>query len=492
MSRRLTNRIFILYAFYFLIICTFLFSFSCAVQQPPTGGEDDNTPPKVVEIYPPDNTINFSGNKIRITFDEYVDRRSFREALFISPKPKGEINLNWSGKEVEIEFSVPLEKNKTYVFTIGKLLKDVNKGNPITEPISFAISTGPVIDRCKISGKVFDFSFVPGTSEVYRNLVVTAYKINGTEVNPEVKEPDFVSPVSPDGKYFFGNIPYGTYRLFAIVDNDRDYLFSPDFDNIAVTNDITLLPDSAYIKDVNFILDLDPKYTTEHCLKLWDTQTINFKGTKTNLKWFSNQLFNDSSGSVAFSYINESDNLPVTPNIIALIKNQKVLKLNLITESELINASDYSKTLLNFFWISDSLLSIKTQNKLNYSSPYILILPINNQKHTLKFKTAPIRKFGSIRGNIYGSDTGKVIVFFVNNENNLIYYNNAFDLNSTYEFNDILEGNYTLFAFIDRNGDGVFNRGSYFPHTNCEPFFIFPELLKIQGNWTLDNVNISF
>ncbi len=475
-----------------LIVSVCLLIFSCAVQEPPSGGEDDTTPPRIVEIYPADNTVNFSDNKIRITFDEYVDRRSFREALFITPKPKGEIKLNWSGKEVEIEFSKPLEKNKTYVFTIGKLLKDVNRGNPITEPITFAISTGSAIDSCKIFGKVFDLSFIPPTSEIYRNLVVTAYRINNQDINPEVNEPDFVCPVAPDGKFVFNNLPFGKYRLFAIVDNDRNYLFNKDFDNIAVTNDLILNQDIPVVKNVNFFLDLDPKFTTENCLKLFDTQTSGFKGSKANVKWFMNQLFFDSTGFVAFSYKEESDDVSVNPSIVTFLKNQKISKLDLITSTELINTSNESKSLLSFFWISDSIVNISTTEKLDFSTKYILKLRINNTLHNLKFKTAPVRKFGSLTGNIYGNFENKVIIFLINNDNGLIYYNNVFDINSKYEFKNVLEGNYILVAYIDMNEDGLYNRGNYFPHLAGEPFFIYPELIKINGNWTLENVNINF
>ncbi|MCX7834319.1 MAG: Ig-like domain-containing protein [Ignavibacteria bacterium] len=492
MIKQLRNSLLINIIKRFYILFLLIFGFYCAVQEPPSGGEDDTTPPKVVEIYPPNNTVNFKDNKIRITFDEYVDRRSFREALFISPRPKGDIILNWSGKEVEIEFSTPLEKNRTYVFTIGKLLKDVNRGNPITEPISFAISTGATIDEGKISGRVFDFSFVPSKSEVYRNLVVTAYKIINQDINPEFLQPDFVCPVAPNGEFSFTNLPYGKYRLFAIVDNDRDYLYTPDFDNIAITNDIFLSMDSSNITGINFLLDLDPKYTTEYCLSLWGSQNIIFKGANTNARWLINQLNLDSLGNVAFSYSNGAENLPVIPSILTYLKHQKIPKLDLISGTKLINNSDNSKVLLNFYWVSDTILNIRPQENLNYFISYTLEIQIDNKVHNLKFKTAPIRKFGNLKGNIYGNYQKKVIVYLVNNENSLIYHRGVFDLNSIYGFDNILEGKYTLFAFVDENEDGVYNRGNYFPYSMCEPFFMNPELLVVQGNWTLENVNISF
>ena len=89
-----------------LIIFTALYIFAyfagCANQQPPSGGEDDKMPPKIKYLYPRPNTVNFKGSEITLEFDEYVDRRSFIDAFFVTPKPKGGIEYDWSGKEVTV------------------------------------------------------------------------------------------------------------------------------------------------------------------------------------------------------------------------------------------------------------------------------------------------------------------------------------------------------------------------------------------------------
>ena len=87
-----------------LIIITFLLINSCAHQLPPGGGEVDMIPPEVVEVYPPDGTINYDDNYFEIEFSEYVDRRSLKDALFISPNIEGRLIYEWTGTSISVEF----------------------------------------------------------------------------------------------------------------------------------------------------------------------------------------------------------------------------------------------------------------------------------------------------------------------------------------------------------------------------------------------------
>jgi len=74
--------------------------FGCANQLPPTGGDVDRLPPEIVEVFPPDGTTNYEKDYFEIKFSEYVDKRSVRDAIFISPFIEGALELSWSGKSM--------------------------------------------------------------------------------------------------------------------------------------------------------------------------------------------------------------------------------------------------------------------------------------------------------------------------------------------------------------------------------------------------------
>lgn len=129
------------------IILLFLFvTWRCANQLPPGGGPIDTIPPQIVEVYPHNGTIQYNKNYFEIKFSEYVDKRTVRDAIFISPPLKYGIEFNWSGKSLKLVFKDTLKDNTTYTITIGASVSDLNNNNKMSEPYTFAFSTGEVIE----------------------------------------------------------------------------------------------------------------------------------------------------------------------------------------------------------------------------------------------------------------------------------------------------------------------------------------------------------
>ncbi|MFA3782081.1 Ig-like domain-containing protein [Melioribacteraceae bacterium 4301-Me] len=206
----------------FAIICSIVM-LKCANQLPPGGGPIDKTPPKIIEIFPADGTINYHENYFEITFSEYVDKRSVIESIFISPSVEGQKEYDWSGRTLRVSFRDSLKKNTTYTITIGTDVKDINNGNKMAEAVTFAFSTGDKIYNGTISGKVYGNN-ISGT-------MIFAYKIlKDSSVNPLVQKPDFISQVGNNGFYKLVGISDGVYRVFAILDKYRDLKYNPQDD----------------------------------------------------------------------------------------------------------------------------------------------------------------------------------------------------------------------------------------------------------------------
>ena len=54
-----------------------LLGWACATPVPPSGGPVDKTPPDLVGMYPPSNSVDFDGSTVRFEFSERVDRAAF-------------------------------------------------------------------------------------------------------------------------------------------------------------------------------------------------------------------------------------------------------------------------------------------------------------------------------------------------------------------------------------------------------------------------------
>lgn len=209
----------------FFVLAAFFLS-ECANQLPPGGGEVDTIPPKIIEVYPQDGTTNFSDDYFELGFSEYVDKRSVKEAIFISPAIDVELELDWSGKYVRVYFPNSLRQNITYVVTIGTDVKDYNNGNNMSQPFSFVFSTGSEIDRRKIAGKVFN--------EKPQGIMLFSYLMKDGEDSLLNRKPDYISQTNSSGYYEIAGLAAGTYRVFAVRDEFRDLLYQPDQDEIGI------------------------------------------------------------------------------------------------------------------------------------------------------------------------------------------------------------------------------------------------------------------
>lgn len=458
---------------------------SCANQLPPSGGEDDRIPPKVESIQPLPNTVNFSGKKIEIEFDEYVDRRSFRESLFISPKPKGEIEYNWSGKSVEIVFNAGLEKNRTYVFTIGTGLKDTRGSNAISQPISFAISTGNKIDNGKIRGAVYDFSISESSSDKYKNLIICAY-LKNRDINPEKDLPDFITQVNQDGIFSFSNLPEGEFRVFAINDNDRNFLFDKNFDDISVPSGDILIKDSLLNNNVNFLMSFTQNYFVQNFYSFISKDGVPFGGISSQFQSFINQLTKDSLG-LLYSTLKkyESDYPPDLISFFYFPLND--LSKLFITENikyvDTITKKDFP---LSYKWLDDSLLEIRARQPASPGSIVRVNVDFRAEgkqiNSTYILSVSDLRKMSRIEV-INQYDSLNIICVLLNKNN--IYHFKQENLKgiANYTFDNLPQSEYIIFSFEDKNSNDVFDRGSYNPFIPSERFYLSEKPINTKGGW---------
>lgn len=459
----------------FFLTIFILFFFGCANQLPPSGGDDDTTPPKVLKISPAPNSLNYSGNSIRIEFSEYIDRRSFKDALFISPKPSGELNFNWSGSGVEIEFPKDLSKNTTYSIVVGKGLKDIHN-NSITAPIQFAFSTGSNIDNGKISGKVY--------SQKTDNLMIFAYinkDISDTSLNPNKKFPDFFTQVNEKSQFSFDHLPVEKFRLFALKDNNKNLLYDVGADEIAVLSEDIDISDTLKKYEANFLF---PDFLTD------DNYLYSGKYIST--------LSGDTSNSIFSSLKNNDINIPIDARFIYYFKNNKVSRFDIAENLKLLDTASKKYYRMHFNWASDTVLEITATEEFKYSAPMKFIFDLNNTKlrmnYEIFFNTADERKLGNISGKVGDFEKiGKpVLIKLYNQNNNLIYYSKLLESDSLFGFKKVPEGQYILFSFSDGNNNRQYDYGIPYPFKPSEKFIVFEPILNLKGGWNIENVFIKF
>ena len=215
-----------------------LFMVGCAGQVQPSGGPPDAVPPTIIRTVPDTNALHVSTQFVELEFSEYVDRRSVEEAIFISPHV-GTLEFDWGGRDVQINFSDTLRRNTTYVVTVGTDVVDLRAQNRMAQGFTLAFSTGDSLDPGEIQGKVVDDE--PG------GVLIFAYNLRGIDadtLNPTHLRPDYIMQTGADGQFRLRNIVLSKYRVIAVRDEYRDFVYDREIDAYGVTQqDVTITPD---------------------------------------------------------------------------------------------------------------------------------------------------------------------------------------------------------------------------------------------------------
>lgn len=210
------------YFTYFLLLgCVAVWAVSlssCANILPPSGGDRDSLPPRLVSAFPKDSAVNVPLNtkNIVLTFDEYVQLQNPLDVI-VSPIPsqQGFPALDYKLRNVTIKLKDSLEPNTTYSFNFGDIIRDVNEGN-IDRNFTYAFSTGRSIDYNTYQGKVLEAETGKPRSDssmlvvLHRNLADTAVR---------KLMPRYFARMNGKGEFTFHNLPQGTFAVYAVSSN---------------------------------------------------------------------------------------------------------------------------------------------------------------------------------------------------------------------------------------------------------------------------------
>ncbi|MEJ2004107.1 MAG: Ig-like domain-containing protein, partial [Cyclobacteriaceae bacterium] len=103
---------------------------NCANQTQPTGGPQDETPPKLLYTYPESGSVNFTDREIRLMFDEDLQVRNAKNQILITPRTSVDYDIKVRREEVIMEFDSLLDPNTTYTINFRESVQDLTEGNP--------------------------------------------------------------------------------------------------------------------------------------------------------------------------------------------------------------------------------------------------------------------------------------------------------------------------------------------------------------------------
>lgn len=510
----------------YLLLFVQLF-YSCATIVPPTGGDKDNSPPKLIKTKPLNNSINTFPKKISLVFDEYIDLKKGVENIIVSPslytKPSFKVNKN------KLNVTLPtdsLKKNTTYNIKFINSISDINEGNVIKE-LNFSFSTGTVFDSQNFICKCFNN---------YNNKTIPNCK--GTLINKNNKSL-YYSTSYNDGILKFNNLSQDSFIFTAFTDLNKnnvldfneyyfykEFFLNPkqDFENIYLIKNIP--------KDTLKLMVSEASYVDQNTISLKFNRSINLKDKISySLNNFFNKKENDlistknkDSFLIYYSF-NERDSLILKIKLndffqsfkIKQSKNREKKQLQLELKTPLVTKDIpiIFKTNIPILLINSELIFIngkKTEKDIQVSKNSSLIINnFNNYPVEIIFKKGSITdingisefsdtfKINQTKANETGNISFNITDSLINLNTNLLItiYNENYKYNITstlgekIRINNLLPGSYDLEIVLDENKNGIADEGNYFEGIIPERIIRFDKFFNVKPNWDIENVNIN-
>lgn len=187
----------------------------------PQGGPIDSIAPVIVKSSPANGATNVQSKEVVLNFDEYVQIEGAVDNILVSPPQKHVPEIKAVGKHVSVLFQDSLQENTTYTIDFGNQIVDLHEKNPY-EDLTFAFSTGQTIDSLAIFGHLIDAENLNPVS----GIVVGLHEVAGDSAfhsTPFIR----IGRTNSEGEFSIKNIKPGTYKLYALQDNSRDYVHQP-------------------------------------------------------------------------------------------------------------------------------------------------------------------------------------------------------------------------------------------------------------------------
>ncbi len=514
--------------------------YSCARRGTPEGGPKDITPPSITSSTPENNSINFTAEKVRIYFDEYIKLKDLQKQLIVSPPLKYQPYIypqSGASKYLEIEILDTLQENATYVFNFGQSVVDNHEENPYSF-FTYVFSTGDYIDSLELEGFVLDA--VQKKPDPFISVMLYEVDTAYTDSTIYQKPPTYLTNTLDSSTNFrLTNLKEGTYKLVALKDEAGNYKFDPKTDKIAFIDHFIEIPsDSVY--GLNLFKEVPEYKATRPALIAKNKIFFGYEGMHQGMQIdlisekpddYDYRVFPDTETDTLNYFFTpfEADSLIFV--VQKEVRQQQVIDTFTVRVKELYADTLVVAQLNKGFALNDSLKLLASTpmeridedlvSVMNKDS-ILLDFTANLDKQTnifnLKWPTEPDQKYqvqllpgaitdfyGDVNDTLtYGMSTKSIaelgsmrvtlnnvreypVILQLTDQNGVVQYEQFItEQNYSYEFLNINPASYLIRVIHDTNGNGKWDTGNYLQKIQPERISYFPDVVELRANWEIE------
>jgi hypothetical protein len=432
----------------------------CAQISAPTGGPKDTIAPVLVKSSPESHSVRFSGNRITISFNEYIELKDLSDQLIISPLPKQNPLINSSLKTISIKLKDTLLPNTTYSFNFGNAIRDINEGNAM-KSFNYCFSTGEHIDSFSIKGKVI----LAESGKADSTIKVLLYR-NAADTAVLSRRPDYISRLNGQGEFIFSYLPRDVFSIFALKDGDGNKWYNSGAETFGFIGEP--VESGLATTPVKLLA-----YVEKAVIKSAPAALPSKKGEEKRLRFTTNLM----SGKLdQLQPLNLQFSAPlkkmVTDSILLCDTNYLPIK-----NYELTIDSSRKNIQIHSTWLAEQPLRLLlNKNGLEDSTGLTLL-----KTDTLRFAVKGDNEYGQLKINFKNIDLAKhPLLQFMEGET--VKWKFAITSNEWIN-KKMLPGEYECRILYDLNNNGQWDAGDYSKKLQPEQAITLPQKIAIKADW---------
>ncbi len=486
---------------------------------------------------PENGSILFNSKRIEVEFNEYLTLKNVSQELLVSPPLSNDPDIYTKKKSLIIDLEGALRDNTTYTFNFGNAITDLTEGNA-AETYKYVFSTGDYIDSLTIQGVIRNaFTGQPSagfTVLLFGGLDTVSIPLDSL---PARRRPDYAARTNENGEFLLDYLRDDEYRLFALADGNRNYLYDLPTEEIAFYPEPITAGDSTIFFLRSFISDPEPQFLRARQISAVSIGFYTLGGLRPDVTPLpSNPLdtfftvpgatdtligfLRPDHGYDSLLFLVESDtvldtalvswrvrDIPETPwtltpstgvwNTFDTLALKNALPIDFVDPSKFKISAD-SAEIPSEFQKKDA-FNVQGNIDRVYGKSYVVqVLPgaAGTVRDTLSDTLTavlnfPIKEDLGQLNVLWKLPAEKAVFLELLSEKNVVLYKKSFvaqasEIEEITTFPDLPPGSYRLRLVDDSNGNGRWDPGNYWTNENSEFVYYSETLLNVRANWELD------